>query len=285
MRARRHRPHRAERSVRRAGAGLRSRAALRSRQTQRPRRRDRARPSDRRDRRADHDDAAARAAFARQAPRTGDAVHFRAGWGLSLLVERKLDLHRLPLPPHHVRRRRRRSRARARRACAGSSFPARSSTTRRRRSRIAQQHDDVWAAVGFHPHEAKDCDDAAFAEIERLATAAARRRDRRVRTRLPLHALAARDADRRASSGTSIWRKRARQADHRAQPRVDRRHGGDPLAAAARAASCTPSPSRSTSRGSSIDLGYYISFSGIVTFRTAEPLRDVRAARCRTIAC
>src|SRR3954449_504044 len=34
---------------------------------------------------------------------------------------------------------------------------------------VAQKHDDVWAAVGFHPHEAKDCDDAAFAEIERLA--------------------------------------------------------------------------------------------------------------------
>ena len=31
---------------------------------------------------------------------------------------------------------------------------------------VAHQHDDVWAAVGFHPHEAKDCDDAAFAEIE-----------------------------------------------------------------------------------------------------------------------
>src|SRR5258705_93371 len=34
---------------------------------------------------------------------------------------------------------------------------------------IAQKHTDVWAAVGFHPHEAKDCDDVAFAEIERLA--------------------------------------------------------------------------------------------------------------------
>src|SRR5260221_261158 len=39
---------------------------------------------------------------------------------------------------------------------------------------LAHAHDDVWAAVGFHPHEAKDCDDAAFAEIERLAA------DRRV---------------------------------------------------------------------------------------------------------
>src|SRR4051812_20309593 len=33
----------------------------------------------------------------------------------------------------------------------------------------AEPHDDVWCAVGFHPHEAKFCDDAAFAEIERLA--------------------------------------------------------------------------------------------------------------------
>ena len=34
---------------------------------------------------------------------------------------------------------------------------------------IARQHHDVWAAVGFHPHEAKDCHDAAFAAIARLA--------------------------------------------------------------------------------------------------------------------
>ena len=34
---------------------------------------------------------------------------------------------------------------------------------------IAQRNDDVWAAVGFHPHEAKDCDDAAFAAIERAS--------------------------------------------------------------------------------------------------------------------
>src|SRR5258706_11836924 len=34
---------------------------------------------------------------------------------------------------------------------------------------IANANDDVWAAVGFHPHDAKDCEDRAFAEIERLA--------------------------------------------------------------------------------------------------------------------
>src|SRR2546423_133240 len=33
---------------------------------------------------------------------------------------------------------------------------------------VATRHDDVWAAVGFHPHEAKGCGDEAFAEIERL---------------------------------------------------------------------------------------------------------------------
>ena len=34
---------------------------------------------------------------------------------------------------------------------------------------LAGAHDDVWAAAGFHPHEAKDCDDAAFAAVERAA--------------------------------------------------------------------------------------------------------------------
>ena len=29
--------------------------------------------------------------------------------------------------------------------------------------RIAEANDDVWCAVGFHPHDAKDCDDVAFA--------------------------------------------------------------------------------------------------------------------------
>src|SRR5438552_18264061 len=59
---------------------------------------------------------------------------------------------------------------------------------------VARKHDDVWAAVGFHPHEAKDCDDEAFAEIERLEGRASHR-DRGGGARLPLHALAARDAN------------------------------------------------------------------------------------------
>ena len=35
---------------------------------------------------------------------------------------------------------------------------------------LASRHADVWAAVGFHPHEAKDFDAAAEVEIRRLAT-------------------------------------------------------------------------------------------------------------------
>jgi len=34
---------------------------------------------------------------------------------------------------------------------------------------MAQGRPDVWAAVGVHPHDAADADDAALAEIERLA--------------------------------------------------------------------------------------------------------------------
>lgn len=35
---------------------------------------------------------------------------------------------------------------------------------------IADRHAGVWAAVGYHPHEARKCDDVAFAEIAKLAS-------------------------------------------------------------------------------------------------------------------
>jgi TatD DNase family protein len=37
---------------------------------------------------------------------------------------------------------------------------------------VAEREPDVWATVGIHPHDAEEADDAALAEIERLATAA-----------------------------------------------------------------------------------------------------------------
>lgn len=36
---------------------------------------------------------------------------------------------------------------------------------------LASQHHDVWAAVGFHPHESSGCDAGAFREIEQMSTA------------------------------------------------------------------------------------------------------------------
>ena len=34
---------------------------------------------------------------------------------------------------------------------------------------VAHTHPDVWAAVGFHPHEAKDCDEEALGRVDELA--------------------------------------------------------------------------------------------------------------------
>ena len=42
-------------------------------------------------------------------------------------------------------------------------------STSRAAAALAVREPDVWAAVGIHPHEAADADDAALAEIERLA--------------------------------------------------------------------------------------------------------------------
>ena len=85
--ARGHGPDRAQRGLRRAGAGGAARVgpARRAGARQRARLRDLARTPDRGDRRADHDDAAARARAARRALWPGDDVHRRgAGDGSDL---------------------------------------------------------------------------------------------------------------------------------------------------------------------------------------------------------
>lgn len=43
--------------------------------------------------------------------------------------------------------------------------------TSRAAAALAAREPDVWASVGIHPHEAADADEAALAEIERLASA------------------------------------------------------------------------------------------------------------------
>jgi TatD DNase family protein len=137
---------------------------------------------------------------------------------------------------------------------------------------IAQQHDDVWAAVGFHPHDAKDCDDAAFAEIERFARAprvvaigecgldyhydySPRETQRAVFER---HIALAKELDK-----PIIVHNRESTADmveilSRANVRGVLHSYTESLDVAKRL----------------VDLGYYISFSGIVTFKSADSLRE-----------
>ena len=137
---------------------------------------------------------------------------------------------------------------------------------------FAQQHDDVWAAVGFHPHDAKDCDDAAFAEIERLA------REPRVvaigECGLDYHYdYSPREVQR------VVFERHIELAKALDKPIIV--HNRESTA------DMVEILSRSGARGilhsytESLDvarqlvgLGYYISFSGIVSFKSAESLRE-----------
>jgi len=137
---------------------------------------------------------------------------------------------------------------------------------------IANANDDVWAAVGFHPHDAKDCDDAAFAEIERLAQEA------RVvaigECGLDYHYMHS-----PRETQIAVFERHLALARRLDKPIiVHNRESTDDMVDVL---------SRSGARGilhsytenadvarKFIDLGYYISFSGIVTFRSADALRE-----------
>jgi TatD DNase family protein len=141
---------------------------------------------------------------------------------------------------------------------------------------VAGGHDDVWCAVGFHPHEAKDCDDAAFAEIERLAV------DPKVvaigECGLDFHYMHS-----PRETQISVFERHIALAK-----RVDK-----PIIVHNRESTedCVGILLRSGARGilhsyteslevalKLIDAGFLISFSGIVTFRSAESLREVARA-------
>ena len=141
--------------------------------------------------------------------------------------------------------------------------------------RVANEHTDVWAAVGFHPHEAKDCDDEAFAEIETLAE------DERVRAigevGLDYHY----DHSPRPVQREVLARHMdlARRVD---LPLIvhNRESTGDLLdlvlgeaGRGCRGILHSFTESYDVAR-QLIDRGWWISFSGIVTFRTAEELRE-----------
>lgn len=144
---------------------------------------------------------------------------------------------------------------------------------------IASRHDDVWAAVGFHPHEAKDCDDAAFAEIERLAA------DARVvaigEIGLDYHYMhSPREVQR------EVFLRHIALAKSRNLPVIvhNRESTEDMLdlltsdeARGARGILHSYTEGLDPAR-KLIEAGYFISFSGIVTFRSADALREVARA-------
>ncbi|HUO84700.1 MAG TPA: TatD family hydrolase [Thermoanaerobaculia bacterium] len=141
---------------------------------------------------------------------------------------------------------------------------------------LAQRHEDVWAAVGFHPHEAKDFDAHATEQIQRLAEAP------RVvaigEIGLDYHYdHSPREVQRR------VLERQIEIARQRNLPIIlHNRESTEDLVGILRAASSAGvggvihsfTETYEVAR-TLIDLGFWISFSGILTFRTAESLRDV----------
>lgn len=141
---------------------------------------------------------------------------------------------------------------------------------------IAEENDDIWAAVGFHPHEAKDCDDAAFAQIQRLA------RSERVaaigEVGLDYHYMhSPRDTQREV-----LLRHIALAKELDLPLIIHNRESTEDLleiltsdeAKGARGILHSYTEGLEPAK-KLIALGYYISFSGIVTFRSADSLREV----------
>lgn len=140
---------------------------------------------------------------------------------------------------------------------------------------VARRHPDVWAAVGYHPHEAKDFDDAAGKRVSELAA------EERViaigEIGLDYHY----DHSPREVQREVFARQIGIAKEHGLPVIIHNRESSDDLLAILRG------PSASGVRGvihsftenyetgrQFVELGLYVSFSGIVTFRTAETLRD-----------
>src|SRR5437867_734419 len=135
---------------------------------------------------------------------------------------------------------------------------------------IAQLNPDVWAAVGFHPHEARDCDEAAFQTIEKLAA------EPRVvaigEIGLDYHYMHS-----PREKQIEVFEKHITLAKSLDKPIIvhNRESNDDLLKILPKGKGILHSFTESYEIASQlIDRGYFISFSGIVTFRSAETLRD-----------
>ena len=139
---------------------------------------------------------------------------------------------------------------------------------------VAETHDDVWCAVGFHPHEAKFCDDAAFAQIERLA------QNEKVvaigECGLDYHYdHSPRDVQR------EVFARHLALARKTGKPIVvhNRESTDDVVQMLTGDVPCILHSFTETADVARklVDRGAYISFSGIATFRSAQSIRDAAA--------
>lgn len=137
---------------------------------------------------------------------------------------------------------------------------------------IARQHDDVWAAVGVHPHDAKDCHDAAFAEIARLA------REPRVvaigECGLDYHYMHS-----PRETQIAVFERHLALAKELDKPIIvhNRESTEDMIGVLSRAGARGILHSYTENLDVArrfVGLGYFISFSGIVTFKSADLLRE-----------
>ncbi|HXI12882.1 MAG TPA: TatD family hydrolase [Thermoanaerobaculia bacterium] len=144
---------------------------------------------------------------------------------------------------------------------------------------IAQRYDDVWSAVGFHPHEAKDCDAAALDRIDALAS-------------LPrVVAIGEIGLDYHYEHSPREIQKDVLLAQislairHDLPVLIHNRESNEDLlslldsseAKGVRGLIHSFTESREIAKRF-LDLGFFISFSGIVTFKTAAVLRDAAAS-------
>ena len=144
---------------------------------------------------------------------------------------------------------------------------------------VASSREGVWAAVGFHPHDAKDCDDEAFTRIKELA-----RFEKVVaigEIGLDYHYNYSPPARQKA-----VFRRHlelARELDlpviiHNRESTADlldvlRSYPPGEVRGVLHSFTETPEVAREL-----VELGFLISFSGILTFRSAESLRAAAAS-------
>jgi TatD DNase family protein len=143
---------------------------------------------------------------------------------------------------------------------------------------LAAAHADVQASLGVHPHEASNWSPETATQLEALLG------DPKVRfvgeTGLDWHYdLSPRDTQ------EAVFREHIRMARRLAKPvmvhtrsapqetlRVLREEGADQVGGVIH---CFSEDRQFAGRA--LDLGFHLSFSGIITFRNAEPIRDVAA--------